>query len=51
MGVCEYKLGDAIPEQITTALPSIEELEEELGKNRECSPAKHAIFGLVPAAL
>ncbi len=32
MGVSEYKLGDAIPEKIKTALPSIEELEEELGK-------------------
>ncbi len=31
MGISEYKLGDAIPEKIKTALPSVEELEEELG--------------------
>jgi len=31
MGISEYRLGDAIPEKIKTALPSIEELEEELG--------------------
>jgi len=35
MGVSEYKLGDAIPEKIKTALPSIEELEDELGKEVE----------------
>ena len=35
MGVSEYKLGDAIPEKIKTALPSIEELEDELGKEIE----------------
>ncbi len=31
MGISEYRLGDAIPEKIKTALPTIEELEEELG--------------------
>jgi len=33
MGISEYKFGDAIPEKIKTALPSIEELEEELTKD------------------
>ena len=33
MGVSEYKLGNAIPDKIKTALPSIEELEEELSKD------------------
>lgn len=33
MGISEYKLGDAIPEKIKTALPTIEELEKELAKN------------------
>lgn len=32
MGITEYKLGDAIPEKIQTALPTIEELELELQK-------------------
>ena len=32
MGISEYRIGDAIPEKIKTALPSIEELEEELAK-------------------
>jgi predicted nuclease of restriction endonuclease-like (RecB) superfamily len=35
MGVSEYKITDSIPEKIKTALPSIEELEEELGKETE----------------
>ncbi len=35
MGISEYRLGDAIPEKIKTALPSIQELEEELGKQTE----------------
>jgi len=35
MGVSEYKLGDAIPEKIKTALPSIKELEDEVGKEVE----------------
>ena len=30
MGISEYRIGDAIPEKIKTALPSIEELEQEL---------------------
>lgn len=33
MGITEYKLGDAIPEKIQTALPTIEELELELRKD------------------
>lgn len=32
MGISEYKFGDVIPEKIKTALPSIEELEEAMGK-------------------
>lgn len=32
MGISEYRIGDAIPEKIKTALPSIEELEQELKK-------------------
>lgn len=35
MGIAEYKLGDAIPDKIKTALPSIEELEEELSKDEK----------------
>ncbi|MFY7992074.1 MAG: PDDEXK nuclease domain-containing protein [Bacteriovoracaceae bacterium] len=35
MGISEYRIGDAIPEKIKTALPSIEELEQELGGKDE----------------
>jgi predicted nuclease of restriction endonuclease-like (RecB) superfamily len=34
LGISEYRIGDAIPEKIKTALPSIEELEQSL-KNTE----------------
>ncbi len=30
MGISEYRIGDAIPEKIKTALPSIEELENQI---------------------
>ncbi|MCG8409988.1 MAG: PDDEXK nuclease domain-containing protein [Bacteroidales bacterium] len=33
MGISEYKLTDAIPEEIKTKLPSIEELENKLAEN------------------
>lgn len=33
MGISEYRIGDAIPEKIKTALPSIEELEQELASS------------------
>jgi predicted nuclease of restriction endonuclease-like (RecB) superfamily len=32
MGISEYKIGDSIPEKLKTALPTIEELENELQK-------------------
>ncbi len=32
IGLAEYKLEDALPENLKTALPSIEELEAELAK-------------------
>lgn len=32
IGLAEYKLTEALPEEIKTALPSIEELEAELSK-------------------
>ena len=32
MGISEYKLTDAIPEDIKTKLPSIEELENKLSE-------------------
>jgi len=35
MGITEYKLTDAIPENIKTKLPSIEELENELTRKTE----------------
>lgn len=35
MGISEFKLSSAIPEKIKTALPSIEELEEELAKDKK----------------
>ncbi len=35
MGITEYKLTDAIPENIKTKLPSIEELENELIKKEK----------------
>lgn len=35
MGISEYRLTDAIPENIKTNLPSIEELEEELSAKAE----------------
>ncbi len=35
MGISEYKLTDAIPENIKTKLPSIEELENELSEKLE----------------
>jgi hypothetical protein len=39
MGISEYRLTDAIPENLKTKLPSIEELENQLtekikGKNK-----------------
>lgn len=34
MGISEYRLTDAIPENIKTKLPSIEELEEELSEKK-----------------
>jgi hypothetical protein len=33
IGLAEYRLQDALPENIKTALPTIEELEAELSKN------------------
>lgn len=33
IGLAEYKLTEALPEDIKTALPSIEELEAELSKD------------------
>lgn len=35
IGLAEYKLTEALPEEIKTALPSIEELEAELSKDLE----------------
>ena len=35
MGVSEYRLTDAIPENLKTKLPSIEELENELTDKME----------------
>ncbi len=32
IGLAEYRLGESLPEEIKTALPSIEELESELSK-------------------
>ena len=32
MGVSDYQLSKAIPEQLKSALPSIEEVEEELNR-------------------
>jgi predicted nuclease of restriction endonuclease-like (RecB) superfamily len=37
IGLAEYKLTEALPEEIKTALPSIEELEEELTKGSQAS--------------
>lgn len=36
IGLAEYRLEDALPENIKTALPTIEELEAELSKDLEC---------------
>jgi len=33
IGLAEYRLSDALPENLKTALPSIEELEAELSKD------------------
>lgn len=35
MGICEYKLTDAIPENIKILLPSVEELEHDLNEKIE----------------
>ena len=35
IGIAKYRLTDAIPEHLRTALPSIEELEAKLRKDRE----------------
>lgn len=35
IGLAEYRLDEALPENIKTALPSIEELEAELAKAEE----------------
>ena len=35
MGISEYKLTEAIPEDLKGSLPSIEELEERLGSEEE----------------
>ena len=34
MGISEYRLTDAIPENIKTQLPSVEEIERGLGKGQ-----------------
>jgi len=33
IGLAEYKLTESLPENLKTALPTIEELETELAKN------------------
>ena len=35
IGLAEYKLQNALPENLQTALPTIEELETELAKDFE----------------
>ncbi len=40
IGLAEYRLEDALPEHLQTALPTIEELETELGKSLTLSQSK-----------
>ena len=35
IGLAEYKLGEALPEQLKKSLPSIEDLEKEMAKDLE----------------
>lgn len=35
IGLAEYKISDQLPENVKTALPSIEELEEELNTSSD----------------
>jgi predicted nuclease of restriction endonuclease-like (RecB) superfamily len=40
MGVAEYKLLQSLPKELQTSLPSIEQIERELGGDPQCTPAK-----------
>lgn len=35
MGIAEYKLLESLPEELQTSLPSIEQIERELGGEHE----------------